>query len=206
MQIPRKALEKNALQPQTRRAPSIKRRTIFCSINQSKCIQNLGGLANSFGLKLHIVILIWSQLDFVNSRYIYSLRWFHQNQTFEECIADALERKCQLPTNFNTDDHTHRKPTQITPRPRIKYWIIPLQAPTQMARNNLFPEQIYKWKSTWQLTRIQYLPCWSQASQSLGEIMSKSFASQSKSIFKMGTQGKIFCALNHNNIGRHHNE
>jgi hypothetical protein len=56
-----------------------------------KCIHNLEELANSFGLKLHIVIFIRSQLDYINSRYIYSLRRFYHSQTFEEFVADALE-------------------------------------------------------------------------------------------------------------------
>ena len=43
-------------------------------LTNQKCIQNLEEIANSFGLKLHIVIFIRSQLDYINSRYIYSLR------------------------------------------------------------------------------------------------------------------------------------
>jgi hypothetical protein len=60
-------------------------------LTNQKCIQNLEELANSFGLKLHIVIFIRSQLDYINSRYIYSLRRFYHSQTFEEFVSDALE-------------------------------------------------------------------------------------------------------------------
>ena len=60
-------------------------------LTNQKCIQNLEEIANSFGLKLHIVIFIRSQLDYINSRYIYSLRRFYHSQTFEEFVADALE-------------------------------------------------------------------------------------------------------------------
>ena len=60
-------------------------------LTNQKCIQNLEELANSFGLKLHIVIFIRSQLDYINSRYIYSLRRFYHSQTFEEFVDDALE-------------------------------------------------------------------------------------------------------------------
>jgi hypothetical protein len=37
------------------------------------------------------VIFIRSQLDYINSRYIYSLRRFYHSQTFEEFVADVLE-------------------------------------------------------------------------------------------------------------------
>lgn len=60
-------------------------------LTNQKCIQNLEEIANSFGLKLHIVIFIRSQLDYINSRYIYSLRRFYHSQTFEEFVTDALE-------------------------------------------------------------------------------------------------------------------
>lgn len=60
-------------------------------LTNQKCIQNLEELAKSFGLKLHIVIFIRSQLDYINSRYIYSLRRFYHSQTFEEFVTDALE-------------------------------------------------------------------------------------------------------------------
>ena len=37
------------------------------------------------------MIFIRSQLDYINSRYIYSLRRFYHSQTFEEFVDDALE-------------------------------------------------------------------------------------------------------------------
>ena len=37
------------------------------------------------------MIFIRSQLDYINSRYIYSLRRFYHSQTFEEFVSDALE-------------------------------------------------------------------------------------------------------------------
>ena len=86
-----RAPEKNALQSQTRWAPSIKLRTISRSINQSKCIQNLKERSISFDLKLHIVIFIRSQLDYINPHHIYSLRRFYNSQIFEEFISDGIE-------------------------------------------------------------------------------------------------------------------
>jgi hypothetical protein len=60
-------------------------------LTNQKCIQNLEELANNFGFKLHIVIFIRSQLDYINSRYIYSLRRFYHSQTFEQFVSDAIE-------------------------------------------------------------------------------------------------------------------
>ena len=60
-------------------------------LTNPKCIQNLEELAHDFGFKLHIVIFIRSQLDYINSRYIYSLRRFYHSQTFEQFVSDAIE-------------------------------------------------------------------------------------------------------------------
>jgi hypothetical protein len=60
-------------------------------LTNQKCIQSLEELANNFGFKLHIVIFIRSQLDYINSRYIYSLRRFYHSQTFEQFVSDAIE-------------------------------------------------------------------------------------------------------------------
>jgi hypothetical protein len=60
-------------------------------LTNRKCIQNLEELAHNFGFKLHIVIFIRSQLDYINSRYIYSLRRFYHSQTFEQFVSDAIE-------------------------------------------------------------------------------------------------------------------
>ncbi len=59
------------------------------------CIQQLQEMADKAGYELHIVIFIRSQLDYINSRYIYSLRRFYHHQTFEQFVADALKGKLQ---------------------------------------------------------------------------------------------------------------
>ena len=59
-------------------------------LTDQKCIENLEKIANAYGFKLHIVIFIRSQLDYINSRYIYSLRRFYHSQTFEEFVCNAL--------------------------------------------------------------------------------------------------------------------
>ena len=48
-------------------------------------------MADEAGYELHIVIFIRSQLDYINSRYIYSLRRFYHHQTFEQFVDDALK-------------------------------------------------------------------------------------------------------------------
>ena len=55
------------------------------------CIQQLEAMADEAGYELHIVIFIRSQLDYINSRYIYSLRRFYHHQTFEQFVDDALK-------------------------------------------------------------------------------------------------------------------
>ena len=59
------------------------------------CIQQLEAMADEAGYELHIVIFIRSQLDYINSRYIYSLRRFYHHQTFEQFVGDALKGKLQ---------------------------------------------------------------------------------------------------------------
>lgn len=59
------------------------------------CIQQLQAMADEAGYELHIVIFIRSQLDYINSRYIYSLRRFYHHQTFEQFVGDALKGKLQ---------------------------------------------------------------------------------------------------------------
>ena len=59
------------------------------------CIQQLEAMAGQAGYELHIVIFIRSQLDYINSRYIYSLRRFYHHQTFEQFVGDALQGKLQ---------------------------------------------------------------------------------------------------------------
>lgn len=57
------------------------------------CIQQLEAMADEAGYELHIVIFIRSQLDYINSRYIYSLRRFYHHQTFEQFVDNALKGK-----------------------------------------------------------------------------------------------------------------
>ena len=59
------------------------------------CIQQLEAMADEAGYELHIVIFIRSQLDYINSRYVYSLRRFYHHQTFEQFVDDALKGKLQ---------------------------------------------------------------------------------------------------------------
>ena len=59
------------------------------------CIQQLEAMAAEAGYELHIVIFIRSQLDYINSRYVYSLRRFYHHQTFEQFVGDALRGKLQ---------------------------------------------------------------------------------------------------------------
>lgn len=59
------------------------------------CIQQLETMTAEAGYELHIVIFIRSQLDYINSRYVYSLRRFYHHQTFEQFVNDALRGKLQ---------------------------------------------------------------------------------------------------------------
>ena len=59
------------------------------------CIRQLEAMADEAGYELHIVIFIRSQLDYINSRYIYSLRRFYHHQTFEQFVDDALRGRLQ---------------------------------------------------------------------------------------------------------------
>ena len=62
-------------------------------LTDPNCIQQLQTMADEAGYELHIVIFIRSQLDYINSRYIYSLRRFYHHQTFEQFVSDALKGK-----------------------------------------------------------------------------------------------------------------
>ena len=64
-------------------------------LTDPNCIRQLEAMADAAGYELHIVIFIRSQLDYINSRYIYSLRRFYHNQTFEQFVDDALQGKLQ---------------------------------------------------------------------------------------------------------------
>ena len=64
-------------------------------LTDPQCIRELEALADAAGYELHIVIFIRSQLDYINSRYIYSLRRFYHHQTFEQFVDDALQGELQ---------------------------------------------------------------------------------------------------------------
>ena len=64
-------------------------------LTDPQCIRQLEALAEAAGYELHIVIFIRNQLDYINSRYIYSLRRFYHHQTFEQFVHDALRGKLQ---------------------------------------------------------------------------------------------------------------
>ena len=64
-------------------------------LTDSDCIRQLEAMADEAGYELHIVIFIRSQLDYINSRYIYSLRRFYHHQTFEKFVDDALKGRLQ---------------------------------------------------------------------------------------------------------------
>ena len=64
-------------------------------LTDPNCISQLEAMADAAGFELHIVIFIRSQLDYINSRYIYSLRRFYHHQTFEQFVDDALKGKLQ---------------------------------------------------------------------------------------------------------------
>ena len=64
-------------------------------LTDPNCIRQLEAMADAAGFELHIVIFIRSQLDYINSRYIYSLRRFYHHQTFEQFVDDALKGKLQ---------------------------------------------------------------------------------------------------------------
>ena len=72
-------------------------------LTDPNCIQQLQTMADEAGYELHIVIFIRSQLDYINSRYIYSLRRFYHHQTFEQFVGDALQG------NFRTRNPSEAK-------------------------------------------------------------------------------------------------
>lgn len=63
----------------------------FCvPLTDKDTIQRLEQLAERHHYDLSIVIFIRSQLDYINSRYVYSLRRFYHHQSFEEFVENAL--------------------------------------------------------------------------------------------------------------------
>lgn len=59
-------------------------------LTQTRTIRTLRAIAKEHGFELTIVIFIRSQLDYINSRYGYSLKRFYHSKTFVEYVNDAL--------------------------------------------------------------------------------------------------------------------
>lgn len=59
-------------------------------LTQRKTIRQLRRLAREKGYELTIVIFIRSQLDYINSRYAYTLKRFYQTTTFESYVLEVL--------------------------------------------------------------------------------------------------------------------
>ena len=59
-------------------------------LNDPKTLRALQRLAQKKGYELEVVIFIRTQLDYINSRYTYSLRRFYHSQTFEEFLEAAI--------------------------------------------------------------------------------------------------------------------
>ena len=60
-------------------------------LNDPKTLRNLQKLALKKGFELEIIIYIRTQLDYINSRYTYSLRRFYHSKSFEEFLAAAID-------------------------------------------------------------------------------------------------------------------
>lgn len=66
----------------------------FCvPLTDQATIQSLENLARRHHYQVIIIIFIRSQLDYINSRYVYSLRRFYHHQSFEEFANHALKGK-----------------------------------------------------------------------------------------------------------------
>ena len=59
-------------------------------LTQRKTIRKLRSLAQQHGYELTIVIFIRSQLDYINSRYAYTLKRFYHTTTFEGYVEEVL--------------------------------------------------------------------------------------------------------------------
>ena len=64
-------------------------------LTHQQSLNKLKRIAKQRGFQLKIIIFIRSQLDYINSRYTYSLRRFYHTKTFEEFLQSTLEG--QLP-------------------------------------------------------------------------------------------------------------
>ena len=59
-------------------------------LNNPKTLRTLKKLARREGFELEVLIFIRTQLDYINSRYAYSLRRFYHSQTFDEFLEAAI--------------------------------------------------------------------------------------------------------------------
>ena len=60
-------------------------------LTNQNTLKNLVKIANIYGFRLHIAIFIFSQVDYVTTRYIYSSRKPYCSQFIEEFIANSLK-------------------------------------------------------------------------------------------------------------------
>ena len=68
----------------------------FCvPLTDEATIQSLEELTRRHHYELIIIIFIRNQLDYINSRYIYSLRRFYHHKIFEDFVEDALQGKLE---------------------------------------------------------------------------------------------------------------
>lgn len=65
-------------------------------LTERRTIKALNRIAKQHDLKLRVVIFIRTQLDYINSRYTYSLKRFYHTETFKQYVEDVL--KGQLPS------------------------------------------------------------------------------------------------------------
>ena len=59
-------------------------------LTERKTIRKLRSLAHKYGYELTIVIFIRSQLDYINSRYAYTLKRFYHTTTFNEYVQEVF--------------------------------------------------------------------------------------------------------------------
>ena len=62
-------------------------------LSQARTIRTLEAITKEHGFQLTIVIFIRSQIDYINSRYGYSLKRFYHSKSFAEYVEDALKGK-----------------------------------------------------------------------------------------------------------------
>ena len=59
-------------------------------LNDPDCLKRLRKIARRKGYELEVCIFIRTQLDYINSRYAYSLRRFYHSHNFEDFVKEAL--------------------------------------------------------------------------------------------------------------------